>query len=437
MPTNRLDLVGAAAVMNYRLRLVGAIILMFLLATPVVGSAGQAITLGVPTSLQYVEGRESLDAVKLAAEEINLAGGVKIGTRRLPIRVTAVDLKDADPEEEIPVILSRLEKFLDQNKPDAILVGPFRSEVILAGMDVIADRRVPFLGTIAMTPAIESKILANPHYDNIFRVGLNTKYLADFLIDYMKFLRTKFGFNKVFIMNQDVAWSRTTSSQLMKLYFTRAGWEILGQENYPSSTSDFSIGLAKAGATGAQVILSIFDHPSSGALALQWHQLGIPALLVGYISPMVGSRAWATYKHQIDGAMLLVYELGDMPSRCYPPATKFYENFRRKYGREIEAGHGPAPAYESVYLLVEAMEKAGTLDPAAVVAAIKKTDRQGTMGRLRFHQGGQIIFGRDPQQEAVVCLFQWTPDGRRKIIFPEALAEAEVFLPSFIKPTGR
>ncbi|MBF0498030.1 MAG: ABC transporter substrate-binding protein [Deltaproteobacteria bacterium] len=426
MPTNRLDLVLAAA-----------IILAVLVASPSAGSAGQAIILGVPTSLNYVEGRESLDAVNLAVEEINLRGGVKIGTKRLLIRVTAVDLKDADSNEEIPVILSRLDKFLDQNRPDAILVGPFRSEVILAGMDVIADRRVPFLGTIAMTPAIEAKILANPHYDNIFRVGLNTKYLADFLIDYMKFLRTKFGFNKVFIMNQDVAWSRTTSSQLMKLYFTRAGWEILGQENYPSSTSDFSIGLAKAGATGAQVILSIFDTPSSGALALQWHQLGIPALLVGYISPMTGHGAWTTYKHQIDGAILLVFELGDMPSRCYAPATKFYENFRRKYGREIKAGHGPAPAYESVYLLVEAMEKAGTLDPAAVVAAIKKTDRQGTMGRLRFHQGGQIIFGRDPKHEAVVCLFQWTPDGRRKIIFPEALAEAEVSLPSFIKATGR
>ncbi|MFH1034921.1 MAG: amino acid ABC transporter substrate-binding protein, partial [Pseudomonadota bacterium] len=42
-------------------------------------SAAEPIVLGVPSSLGVVEGKESLNAVKLAVEEINKAGGVKVG----------------------------------------------------------------------------------------------------------------------------------------------------------------------------------------------------------------------------------------------------------------------------------------------------------------------------------------------------------------------
>ena len=95
----------------------------------------------------------------------------------------------------------------------------------------------------------------------------------------------------------------------------------------------------------------------------------------------------------------------------------------------MEAGHGPAPTYESVYILAEAIERAGKMDPDAIVAEIKKTDRKGVMGRIKFDAGQQAIFGMDPNEAAVACVFQVTDKGDRVNIFPGALADGKIKLP--------
>ena len=99
----------------------------------------------------------------------------------------------------------------------------------------------------------------------------------------------------------------------------------------------------------------------------------------------------------------------------------------------LTTGHGPAPAYESVYILAEAIERAGSLDPDAVVAQIKKTDRMGIMGRIRFDEGNQVIYGFDPKETAVAAVFQWTDDGKRRIVLPESLADSKIQLPKGLK----
>jgi branched-chain amino acid transport system substrate-binding protein len=40
------------------------------------------------------------------------------------------------------------------------------------------------------------------------------------------------------------------------------------------------------------------------------------------------------------------------------------------------------------------------------------------------------IFGKDPQQEALACIFQWQNDGQRKIVYPLSIADGEIVLPS-------
>ena len=100
---------------------------------------------------------------------------------------------------------------------------------------------------------------------------------------------------------------------------------------------------------------------------------------------------------------------------------------------DIEAGHGPAPAYASVYLIKEAIEKAGSLDPDAIVAALEQADEPGVMGRIKFSKGHQVIYGDDPEKEALGCFFQWTDDGKRVVVYPESIAEAKIALPSWMK----
>ena len=372
-----------------------------------------------------MEGSESLEAVRMAVEEINGAGGVNIDGQGHKFRLEPFDLEEVEPASPPAEAVARLRDFIKTKRPDAIVIGPFRSEVLLASMDLLAEEKMPTVGCIAMSPAVDAKVLSNPKYKYIFRVGLSTKYLVAYLIETMKLMKRKFGLERVFILNQDVAWARSTAYLMLRLYLDRSGWRVLGQENHPVEMTDFRKTLARAKAAQAQVILAVFDMPSSKNLVMQWHEMKPPALLCGFISPASGPDAWLSFKGGLEGVINVIFELGNMPSSKYPPAELFYNAFKTRYGRPIQAGHGPAPAYESVYILARAFEQAGSLDPDLVTAALEATDRRGVMGRLIFHRGHQAIFGENPEEDVLGCVVQWKSPGKRVIVYPPPLPKGK------------
>lgn len=394
----------------------------------------EPIIIGVPTSLGFLEGKESLNAVNLAVEEINKSGGVNLAGTKRPFKVEAIDIRDAAPGVPVPDALLGLEKIILEKKPHAIVVGPFRSEALLAGMDIIAKYKVPMLGSIAMTPASEGKIKEDPDkYKYIFRTCLNAKYLVGYLVGTMKYVEKEFGFRRVFFMYQDVLWARRTA-EITSDVLKKSGWEILGTEAYPTGTSDFSAGLLKARTSGAQVILPIFDMPQSGILVKQWNTMKVPALIAGFISPLAGSNAWNTFEGKIAGAMNAIFEIGNIPVDKVPASAAFYDAYKNRWGSEVQSGHGPAPSYDSVFILAEAIERADSLEPDAIVAALEKTDRAGAIGRIKYDPGHQVVFGNDPAQMALGCVMQWRDGGKRVVVYPESVAEGTVELPPGLKP---
>jgi len=397
--------------------------------------AAEPIIIGVPTSLGFLEGKESHKVVQMAASEINAKGGVTVGGQKRLLEVSSMDIRDAAPGVPVPEALLGIEKNILEKKPVAIVVGPFRSEALVASMDLIAKYKTPMIGSIAMTPASEAKVKEDPEkYKYVFRDCLNAIYLVKYLSGTMAAINKEFGFTKVYVMHQDVAWARATAEGVKKAYFDKAGWEVLEQEAYPTGTSDFSSALMKAQSKGAQVIMPIFDMPQSGILVKQWKSMNVPALMAGFISPLAGTDAWKTFDGKIGGAINCVFEMGSaIASDKLPKSVEFYNKYKKLFGKELQAGHGPAPAYESVYILAEAIERAGSLDPDAVADQIKKTDRMGIMGRIRFDAGNQVIYGFDPKETAVAAVFQWTDDGKRRIVFPESLAETKIHLPKGLK----
>ncbi|MCX8119066.1 MAG: ABC transporter substrate-binding protein [Desulfobacterota bacterium] len=398
---------------------------------------GDPIIIGVPTFLGSLEGGESLKAVQLAVEEINAKGGITLKGSKHLIKVEASEIRDGAPGVPVPEALLGIEKIILDKKVHAIVVGPFRSEALLASMDLLAKYKVPMLGTIAMTPASEAKIIENPEkYKYVFRTCLNSRYLVGLLTGVMAELNKDFGFKKAYLMNQDVLWARGTTSAL-KGWYEKAGWEVAGHDEFPTGASDFSSALMKAKATGAQILFTCFDMPQSGILVKQYKSIRVPALMAGFISPMAGEAAWKTFDGQIGGLLNAIFELGNIPSAKHPPAREFYEAYKKKYKEAVQSGHGPAPSYESVYILKEAIERAGTIEPEALVASLEKTDRVGVMGRIKFDKGHQVVYGLDPAKEAVAVMFQWSEAGERRIVYPPALAEKKVWAPEWVLKPGK
>jgi branched-chain amino acid transport system substrate-binding protein len=169
-------------------------------------------------------------------------------------------------------------------------------------------------------------------------------------------------------------------------------------------------------------------------LVKQWKSMRIPAVLAGFISPLAGPAAWNSFDKKIDGAMNAIFEIGNIPVPKVPKSVEFYNKYEKRYGKPIEAGHSPAPAYETIYILKEAIERAGSLDGDKLVVELEKTDRLGAMGRIKFNDGHQVIYGTDPNETAMGCMMQWTKTGDRVIVFPESVAEAEIQLPEGLKP---
>lgn len=418
-----------------KLVIVVTALLVWLTGALVPAGAAEPILVGVPTALTALEGKESLKAVEMAVEEINAKGGVKVGDTKRPLKLETIDLRDASAGVPVSEALLGMEKIMTEKKVSALLVGPFRSEALLAGMDLLAKYKVPMLGSIAMSPKSEEKVKQEPEkYKYCFRVCLNAAQLVGYLVKSLGLMNKEFGFNKLYVMHQDVLWASMTGTITAKVASEKMGWENLGTEVYPTGSSDFSAGLIKARTKGAQIILPVFDMPQSGILLKQWQSMKIPALMVGFISPMAGPGAWKTFEGKIGGLVNANFEIGSaIPTEKYAPAKKFYDDYQKKYGVPMEAGHGPAPSYDSVYILAEAIERAGTLDPDKLVAEIKKTDRQGVIGHIKFDDGNQAIYGDDPTKTACACVSQWTEGGKRVIVFPESLAEGKIKLPEWVK----
>lgn len=408
---------------------------LFVLLTPMTPvMAAEPIILGVPTSLGFLEGKEGLACVNMAVDEINAAGGVNVNGVKRPFKVIAIDARGAEPGVPVSDVIRAHKKLILEDKANFIVFGSFRSECAIACMDVVGQHKIPMLLGTAMSPGMQKKVMSNyDKYKYTFRVCLNAVYLIKYLGGTMAYLNKEFGFNKVFIMNQDVAWARKTGDLMIKLVFDKMGWKVVGRQSYPTGSSDFSSGLMKAKAKGAQVILPIFDMPQSGILVKQWKTMHIPALMAGFISPLAGPGAWKSFDGKIAGAMNCIFEIGNIPVPKVPKSVEFYEKYEKKYGKPIEAGHSPAPAYEMVYILKDAIEKAGSLNGDKVVAALEKTDRKGAMGRIKFGKDHQVIYGNDPEVEAMGCMFQWREPGKRVIVYPPSVAEAKIELPEGLK----
>jgi len=421
--------------MNRRIVFLSLLICLFVVwGIPITKAiAAEPIILGVPTSLGFLEGKEGLACVNMAVEEINGNGGVKVGAAKRPLKVVAIDARGAEPGVPVADVIRAHKKLILEDKANFIIFGSFRSECAIACMDLVGKHKVPMILGTAMSPAMEKKVKTDyDKYKYTFRVCLNAVYLIKYLGGTMAHLNKEFGFNKVFIMNQDVAWARKTGDLMIKLVFDKMGWEVVGRQAYPTGASDFSSGLMKAKAKGAQVILPIFDMPQSGILVKQWKSMHVPALVAGFISPLAGPAAWKSFDKKIDGAMNCIFEIGSVPCKKVPKSVEFYKKYKKKYGKPIEAGHSPAPAYEMVYVLKEAIERAGTLDSDKVVAELEKTDRLGAMGRIKFNDGHQVVYGQDPNEMALGCMIQWRK-GKRVVVYPQSIAEGKIQLPKGLK----
>jgi branched-chain amino acid transport system substrate-binding protein len=396
-------------------------------------SAEKPIILGCPLSTAFLYGWDAERGIKLAVEEINADGGVNVGGEKRPFNVEVIDTRDLEPGVPVSEALLAVEKLILDKKADFILGGPVRSEAALAAMSLLSKyKKVSILTTGVLTPAYHGTVAKQyDKYKYCFRIHGEAGQLVGEMFANFTELREKYGFNNLFIIAQDVSHARGAADVMNKVALKK-GWNVTGVEIYPTGASDFSMGLLKAKKTNSEIINIWMDMPESAILLKQWYDMKLPALPFG--STLAAAEQpgfWEATGGKGEYTLCNVVNAGNAPSNATPWTMKFYDAYTKKWGVEPE-GLGTSSSYMAVYVLRDAIERAGTLDSDKVVAELEKTDVMGVYGRLRFDpKSHQVIPSLDPKEGAVGSILQWQA-GKRVVVFPKSIATGSIKLPPWM-----
>lgn len=416
--------------------LLGAALTLCLGFLPCLGLAQQAqpIVLGAPLATAFLYGWDAERAIRLAVEEINAAGGVNLAGQKRPFQVEVIDTRDLEPAVPVSEALLAVEKLILEKKADFIVGGPVRSEAALAAMDLLSKhKKISILSTGALTPKYHERVAQE--YDKFkycFRISGESKWLVNEIITCLMDIKSRFNLERMFIMVQDVAHARAGGDIIEKLA-SQKGWQVTGKEVYPTGTTDYSMGLLAARRTKAQVLLIWMDMPETSILLKQWYDMKVPALPFGSIIAAAEQPGfWKATEGKGEFCLANVVNAGNAPSQATSWTMKFYEAYTKRWGVEPE-GYGTSSSYMVPYVLKDAIERAGSLDPEQLVAALEKTDLVGVYGRIKFDpKSHQIIPSLDPQEGAVGTIFQWQA-GKRVVVFPQKIAMGQIQLPPWMK----
>ena len=124
-----------------RMALLAGLGLALLLTGWVGSAAAQPIKIGVLGPMAFVQGEHHWNGAVLAADEINKAGGIKVGGVMRPIELVKVDTNEI---LSVPDSANAIERAITRDKVD-FLTGGFRSEGVLAMQEVAMDYKKIFL----------------------------------------------------------------------------------------------------------------------------------------------------------------------------------------------------------------------------------------------------------------------------------------------------
>ena len=305
--------------------------------------------------------------IQLWMKEINDAGGLKVGDKQMKLELVEYDDK-TNGEEAI----KNIQRLATVDKVD-FLVAPYSTGLNIAAAPAIAKYGYPQIATTAATDGV--KDFASRWPNSFWMLGTSTQ-LAHGAVDALKKLRDKGDIgNKVAVVNVADAFGLELINAA-KPQFAAAGFEIVYETSYPLGTQDLApvISAAKAASPDAFVA---FSYPGD-TFALT-EQAQVQGLNVGAFYTGVGTAfpAFAgRFKEAANGIMGIGGgNVNDETIKAYFAKAKEVTGSDPDYWAS-------ATTYAGLQILGQAIEKAGTLDKAKVVEAIRANTFDTVIGPI-------------------------------------------------------
>ncbi len=407
-----------------RKRLVFSLIACLLLIPFVVGACAaeeeaNTIKIGVIGPMTYVQGEHHWYGATMARDEINDAGGVTVGGEKYLIELVKMDSNEMLSPTDAAAAMERL---ITVDKVDFV-VGGFRTEAVLPMQDVAMEYKKIFLGCGAATFEINTRLAEDyDTYKYWFRVTpFHSKNLVNNSLAMLglagAIMQQGLGLEgplKVAILAEGAQWADGMVAAYEAYVPALLGMEVVGTWRPSPTATDLIAELTAIEASGAHLILTVISGPIGIPYAKGLGELEIPAASVGInVEAQKDGFLDATGGYGNYETTLNTYAKGVALTE---KTLAFFDAFVAEFGETPTYNAG---TYDAIYTLVEAIERAGTLDSDAVVIELEKTDRVGTGGRL-------VFTGRDAENPHDVTFgpgyvtgiaTQWQ-DGEMKAVWP-------------------
>ena len=361
--------------MNHKLNV--ALAGLALLAAAGSASAQEVVKIGHvgPTSGGIAHlGKDHENGARMAVDELN-AKGVTIGGKKVKFELLAED-DGGDPKQGT----AAAQKLVDSKV--AGVVGHLNSGTSIPASKIYSDAGIPQISPSATNPKYTRQ-----GFKTTFRLVADDVHLGGTL---GKYAVTQLKGKSIAVIDDRTAYGQGVADEFEK-GVKAAGGKTVAREFTNDKATDFTAILTNLKAKKPDIVFFGGMDAVAGPMIRQMKQLGIKAKFMGGDGICSGELPKLS-GGAMDDSQVVCAEAGGVEGEQKKGMDEFKARFKTKFNADVQI-YAPY-VYDSVNVLVAAMEKAGSSDPVKYLPVLAKTTGyKGVTGTITFDEKGDIKNG--------------------------------------------
>lgn len=363
-----------------------------------------------------VGGEAMRDAMLIAQDDINAAGGV-LGCE--------VEVVIGDTEGLPEKAKALMEKLITQDGVVAV-GGGYHSSVGVASKDVANARGVPVVYAETWNDTI-----TGDKQKYIFRIAPLSSWASSMI---WKFALTVPDIEKVAILTENTDYGIPAAQE------TSEGLKSGGVETVVFSvdigTQDYAGIVQRIRAEDPDMIITLATGEAAYNFTQQAADAGIGPQDIPFQTGQDALESGAYWRNVPDGQYAFVQRIGLPESRFNEKGRAFAEVYKKRTGKGAVESYA-MEAYDSIAIIAQAIEEAGSTDGDAIVEALESIEHDGTLGTIYFPYGSK----KDPSADGhgsewwhqwpdvALTMVQYQEEGQNSadaaIVYPDAYKTAD------------
>ncbi|WP_420472841.1 branched-chain amino acid ABC transporter substrate-binding protein [Noviherbaspirillum sp. ST9] len=318
-------------------------------------------------------GKDNENGARMAIDELN-AKGVTIGGKKVKFELLAED-DGADPKQGT----AAAQKLVDAKVNGVI--GHLNSGTTIPASKIYHDAGIPQISPSATNPKYTQQ-----GFKGAFRVVANDGQLGGTLGRYSA---EKLGAKSVAVIDDRTAYGQGVAEEFIKGAKSK-GVQVVAQQYTNDKATDFNAILTAIKAKNPDVVFFGGMDAVAGPMLRQMKALGINAKFMGGDGICSEQLAKLAGDAMGDGQVVCA-EAGGVEEAQKKGMEDFRAAFKKKFNADVQI-YAPY-VYDAVMVMVEAMKKANSAEPAKYLPELAKINYKGVTGNIAFDAKGDIKDG--------------------------------------------